>query len=484
TMNPEEGELRPQLLDRFGMCIEIEGIKDADERVRLIKLRERFDTNSADFIMAYQNQQNHISQKITGVRERLSDVTISDEIIQLCSKFALDAFVAGHRADIVIRKTAITIACYEGRNTVTEEDVNKAADLVLLHRKRMPPQSSQHKHEKKERPLEEPSEDEKEKQEKKPETQNLQENGVREEEKWGKEKEQEESKNNLSHIPTLESVFPAGDTFRVKRMPMERDRILRKGSGRRSRARTSSKAGRYIMSTMQRKTNDLALDATLRAAAPYQQRRNRQDVAIAIEKSDIREKIREKRVGNFIVFVVDASGSMGAGKRMIETKGAILSLLLDAYQKRDKVALVAFKGEHAEVLLPPTSSIELAHKLLEELPTGGKTPLYHGISLGYQIIQSYFRKDPHIYPLLILISDGKANVSQYGGKPLSEAMEMAKEIKNDTRVNTAVVDVEKAGLISLGLAYQLSVQMGAGYFKIEDLKADTLLEVLQEDLLV
>ena len=484
TMNPEEGELRPQLLDRFGMCIEIEGIKDADERVRLIKLRERFDTNSADFIMAYQNQQNHISQKITGVRERLSDVTISDEIIQLCSKFALDAFVAGHRADIVIRKTAITIACYEGRNTVTEEDVNKAADLVLLHRKRMPPQSSQHKHEKKERPLEEPSEDEKEKQEKKPETQNLQENGVREEEKWGKEKEQEESKNNLSHIPTLESVFPAGDTFRVKKMPMERDRMLRKGSGRRSRARTSSRAGRYIMSTMQRKTNDLALDATLRAAAPYQQRRNRQDVAIAVEESDIREKIREKRVGNFIVFVVDASGSMGAGKRMIETKGAILSLLLDAYQKRDKVALVAFKGEHAEVLLPPTSSIELAHKLLEELPTGGKTPLYHGISLGYQIIQSYFRKDPHIYPLLILISDGKANVSQYGGKPLSEAMEMAKEIKNDTRVNTAVVDVEKAGLISLGLAYQLSVQMGAGYFKIEDLKADTLLEVLQEDLLV
>ncbi|MCG2756811.1 MAG: VWA domain-containing protein [Desulfobacteraceae bacterium] len=238
------------------------------------------------------------------------------------------------------------------------------------------------------------------------------------------------------------------------------------------------------MSTMQRKTNDLALDATLRAAAPYQQRRNRQDVAIAVEESDIREKIREKRVGNFIAFVVDASGSMGAGMRMIETKGAIVSLLLHAYQKRDKVALVAFKGEHAEVLLPPTSSIELAHKLLEELPTGGKTPLYHGISLGYQIIQSYFRKDPNIYPLLILISDGKANVSHYGGKPLSEAMEMAEEIKNDTRVNTAVLDVEKAGLISLGRAYQLSVQMGAGYFKIEDLKADTLLEVLREDLLV
>jgi magnesium chelatase subunit D len=169
---------------------------------------------------------------------------------------------------------------------------------------------------------------------------------------------------------------------------------------------------------------------------------------------------------------------------MIETKGAILSLLLDAYQKRDKVALVAFKGDCAEVLLPPTSSIELAHRLLEDLPTGGKTPLYHGISLGYQIIQSYFRKDPHIYPLLILISDGKANVSQYGGKPLSEAMEVAEEIKNDTRVNTAVVDVEKPGLISFGLAHQLSVRMGARYFKIDDLKAETLVEALREDLLI
>lgn len=169
---------------------------------------------------------------------------------------------------------------------------------------------------------------------------------------------------------------------------------------------------------------------------------------------------------------------------MIETKGAILSLLLDAYQKRDKVAMVAFKGDRAEVLLPPTSSIELAHKLLEELPIGGKTPLCHGISLGYQIIESYFRKDPHIYPLLVLISDGKANVSQYSGKPLSEAMEVAEEIRNDTRVNTAVVDVEKAGLVSFGLAHQLSVQMGAKYFKIEDLKADTLVDVLKDDLLL
>ena len=485
TMNPEEGELRPQLLDRFGMCIQIEGVKDPEERVRLIKLRERFDKDSADFIMAYQSHENNISRELMRAKERLSHIKISDEMVQLCSKLALDAFVAGHRADIIIRKTALTIACYEGRDAVTEKDVNEAADLVLLHRMRMPPPPPQHQPEENEEHPPPPPEDEEEpeKEEEKPETQNQQKSEVRDGEE-GEEKDKEESEKSMSGIPMLESVFPVGDAFKVRRIQTERDRIPRKGSGRRSRTRTSSKAGRYIMSTMERKTNDLALDATLRAAAPYQKWRHREDVAIAIEESDIREKIREKRIGNFIVFVVDASGSMGAGKRMIETKGAILSLLMDAYQKRDKVAMVAFKGDSAEVLLPPTSSIELAHKLLEELPVGGKTPLCHGISLGYQIIQSYFRKDPHIYPLLILISDGKANVSQYGGKPVSEAMEVAEEIKNDTRVNTAVVDVEKPGLISFGLAHQLSVRMGARYFKTDNLKANILLEALREDLLI
>ncbi|MCD6185888.1 MAG: putative cobaltochelatase [Deltaproteobacteria bacterium] len=488
TMNPEEGELRPQLLDRFGMCIQVEGIKDPGKRIRLIKRKERFDGNSSDFIAKFQGGQDELSQKIIRAKKRLSRVKISEKMIQLCSRLAIDAFVAGHRADIIMRKTAIAIASCGKREDVTEKEVNEAADLVLLHRVRMPPSPPQHQpDEKKEEPPSPPEEEkEPEKGEEKSETQNQQktEKGKKEEEREGEEKDKEESEKGKPAGQSLEMVFPVGETFKTKRIQMERDRVLRKGSGRRSRTRSSSKAGRYIMSRMQRKTNDLALDATIRAAAPYQKQRIREGVAIAIEKSDIREKVREKRIGNFIVFVVDASGSMGAGKRMIETKGAILSLLLDVYQKRDKIAMIAFKGDHAEVLLPPTGSVELAHKLLEELPTGGKTPLCHGISLGYQIIQSNFRKDPDTYPLLILISDGRANVSQYGGKPLAEAMEMAEEIKNNTRINTAVVDVEKPGLISFGLAHQLSDQMGAKYFKIEDLKADTLVNALREDLLV
>jgi len=487
TMNPEEGELRPQLLDRFGMCIQVEGIKDPVERIRLIKQRDRFDKNSSDFIAEYQNSQDRLCRKIIGAGKGFSHVKISEEMMKLCSKLALDAFVAGHRADIIMRKTAISLASCENRKEVTEKEVNEAADLVLLHRVRMPPSPPQHQpEEKKEEPPSPPEEEkEPEKGEEKPETRNQQktEEGKKEEEGEGEKKDKEEPKNGKPAGQPLERVFPVGETFKTKRIQMERDRVLRKGSGRRSRTRSSSKAGRYIMSRMQRKTSDLALDATIRAAAPYQKQRRREDVAIAIEESDIREKVREKRIGNFIVFVVDASGSMGAGKRMTETKGAILSLLLDAYQKRDKISMIAFRGDHAEVLLPPTGSVELAHKLLEELPTGGKTPLCHGISLGCQIIQSNFRKDPDTYPLLILISDGKANVSQYGGKPLAEAMEMAEEIKNDPRINTAVIDVEKQGLISFGLSHQLSNRMGAKYFKVDDLKADTLVEVLRENLL-
>ena len=367
TMNPEEGELRPQLLDRFGMCIQVEGIKEPVERIRLIKQRERFDKNSSDFIAEYQNLQDKLCQKIMHAGERLSCVKISEEMMQLCSKLALDAFVAGHRADIIMRKTAISMASCENRKDVTEKDVNEAADLVLLHRVRMPPSPPQHQpEEKKEEPPSPPEEEkEPEKEEEKPEPQNKQktEEGKKEEEREGKEKNKEEPEKGKPAGQPLEMVFPVGETFKTKRIQMERDRVLRKGSGRRSRTRSSSKAGRYIMSRMQRKTDDLALDATIRAAAPYQKQRRRKDVAIAIEKSDIREKVREKRIGNFIVFVVDASGSMGAGKRMIETKGAILSLLLDAYQKRDKIAMIAFKGDHAEVLLPPTGSVELAHKL-------------------------------------------------------------------------------------------------------------------------
>lgn len=484
TMNPEEGELRPQLIDRFGICIEVQGIREPPKRVEVSKLRERFDQDAYKFILSYQKEQDELIRRIIHARKLYPRIKICEEMIRLCSKLAMEAYAAGHRADIIMRKTAIAIASLEERDEVTEKDINLAAELVLFHRYRLsspPPkedhsqneESSQDQHEQ-DKKNDQELQGEEQKQEHYRENKKMEESGEG-------DTENNDHKSKSSGVSILDTVFPIGDTFNVKRIQTERDRTLRKGSGRRSRTKTSSKAGRYITSTMQRKSNDLALDATIRAAAPFQIRRQRNDVTIAIENDDIREKVREKRIGNFIVLVVDASGSMGAGKRMIETKGAILSLLMDAYQKRDKISLVAFKGDRAEMILPPTNSIELTYKLLEELPTGGKTPLTHGLDIGYQVVQSYFHKDPNISPMLVLISDGKANVSMYGKKPIDETIEIADAIKDDTRLKTIVVDVEKSGIVTFELAKRIADRMGARYFRIEDLKADTLVEVIKSE---
>jgi len=484
TMNPEEGELRPQLLDRFGLCVQVEGIEGPGERVEVIKRREDFEKDPAEFVKRYQNARHALAQTIIGARKLIPSVHISEEMLRLCSTLALEAHVAGQRADIIMRKTAMAIASIDGRKEVTEDDIKKAAGFVLLHRMRMPPQS-RHEEKEREEPDESFADEDQTRAESRDNKAESQKEGRGDNEQEGRSSRgqgEREQEDRGAGRPSLETVFPTGTPFRVKSIQAEKDRVVRKGSGRRSRTETSTKAGRYVRSTLSHKDADFALDATIRAAAPYQREREREDVAIAIEKSDIRGRRREKKIGNFIVFVVDASGSMGAGKRMIATKGAILSLLIDAYQKRDRVAMVAFKGDRAEVLLPPTNSIELTYKLLEELPTGGKTPLSHGITLGYEVIESYFHKDPNIYPLFILISDGKANVGLYGGKPVMESMEIANVIRDDSRIRSVVIDVERAGMISFGLACQLSVQMGARYFKIDDLKANNLLEAIQEDL--
>ena len=274
--------------------------------------------------------------------------------------------------------------------------------------------------------------------------------------------------------PARESVASIGETFRVKPIRLDRDRILRVENGRRTRSRTSLKSGRYVKSRMNPEPTDLALDATLRAAAPYQTVRARGGMALAVERPDLRQRVREKRVGNLIVFVMDASGSMNASQRMEATKGAILSLLLDAYQKRDKVALVAFRGQEADLLLPPTGSVEMAYKYLEDLPTGGRTPLAHGLALGHSVLDVCLRKDPATYPLLVLISDGRANVSMAGGKPVAEAMELAAFIGQDERIRSLVIDVEKPGVITFGLAREVCERMGGKYFRIDDLKAEAL----------
>lgn len=483
TMNPEEGELRPQLLDRFGLCVAVEGEEDLRRRVEIIRRRDAFERNPLSFRQQWLGEEKKLREKIIAARQLLPRIFINDDLLHLIAKLSTEVLVAGHRADIVMAAAARAIAALAGRLEVTETDVREAAELVLPHRARQAPPPLHHPREQPEEPPEKEEQKEEQEQNRQNQDPHLEHQGKEEKEEGNSSGEgEQEERSSLSITPATpqETIFAVGQPFAVRRIVSGKNRILRKGSGRRSRTRTASRSGRYVRSTMHRQNNDLAFDATLRAAAPYQVHREKNGLAVAIELSDIREKVREKRIGNFLLFVVDASGSMGAQQRMVETKGAILSLLMDAYQKRDKVGMIAFRGNDAEVLLPPTSSVEMAHKLLQELPTGGKTPLAAGLLKAYEVVKVQLRRDPHTLPLIILISDGRANVGLDEEKPLRAALRAAELIREEERIKTLVVDVEKESYFTFGLARQLADTLGAEYYKLDDLKAETLVQTIRD----
>ncbi|KAF5424712.1 MAG: magnesium chelatase subunit D [Candidatus Methanocomedens sp.] len=480
TMNPEEGELRPQLLDRFGLCVDIEGIHEAPARVDVIKRRQGYENDPEKFASDWQESEIELCDRIVNAKDLHPQVQISDDMLELIAQICIDMHVDGHRADITMMKTATTIAAYHDRTAVTEEDVKEAAELVLSHRMRRKPFEEQTDYQDK---LEESLNKQKEKQQEKEQEQEKQpEHSEHKEqpEQPGQTEQNSEDDGDKEEVPdaTSETTFETGETYQVKQLSPEHDKINRKGSGRRTKTRTDSRSGRYVKSTIpHEKTSDIAFDATFRAAAPHQLNREKDGMAIAIRRPDIREKVREKKIGNTILFVVDASGSMGAQQRMTAAKGAILSLLIDAYQKRDRVGLIAFKGNSAEVILPPTSSVELARKYLQNLPTGGKTPLPHGLMKGYEVIQSELRRDPDAYPFFILISDGRANVCLHGESALEETLEIASHIKAEG-IHSTVIDTE-AGAIRFGFARQISDALGARHLKLEDLRSDSIVNAVK-----
>ena len=473
TMNPEEGELRPQLLDRFGLCVEVEGIREPETRIEVIQRCIQYEKDPHRFEKEWQEEENKLCQLIMQAKEILPKVTYDNQILNLIAHIAVEMGVHGHRADISMLKVAQTIACYHQRIEVTEDDVQEAAELVLTHRMRR-------------KPFQEPKVDKErlgetiEKHKKK-----LSGFSSQDSEKEGQrrdEKEEQGFKQNSQSNSRLEVTFNTAKPYPVKKIFLPKEVEVKSGSGRRSKAKSDTKSGRYIGSKTPRgKTDDVAFDATLRAAAPYQIHRKNGEVAVAIETQDIRQKVREKKIGNTTMFVVDSSGSMGVNKRMIETKGAILSLLIDAYQKRDKVGLVAFKGDRAELLLNPTSSVELAKRQLEELPTGGRTPLSKGLLKSYEVLCNELNKDKRIKPLLVVISDGKANVSINNNfHPFNEAKRIAENIRH-SGIKSIVIDTE-TGFIRLGKLQELSEALGGRYYQLEDIKAEVISSIVRESI--
>jgi magnesium chelatase subunit D len=266
--------------------------------------------------------------------------------------------------------------------------------------------------------------------------------------------------------------------FTARRLDTQLDRLTRNKAGRRSRTKTDRKRGRYIQSRLPKKdkVTDLAFDATLRAAALHQKERDRSKNALALKKSDLREKVRVRRSANLVLFVVDASWSMAVAERMEATKGAIMSLLTDAYQRRDRVGLVVFNKNDAKLVLAPTNSVQLARKALVDIAVGGKTPLSHGLMLAYNIFRQEANTNPDVMPLMILLTDGAGNVSITDLPPQQEAHRIAKMIQ-DSGIRSVVINMEHAAF-DQGLAQLLAEKLDAACHTLESLHAESLYQTV------
>jgi magnesium chelatase subunit D len=506
TMNPEEGELRPQLLDRFGLTVEVAAPRDPAERAEVVRRRFAYDADPAGFTAAWAGEEAGLASRIAAARARLPRVVLSDDALRqvtaVCAAFDVD----GLRADIVTARAAIAHAAWAGRDEVTEEDVRVAARLALPHRRRRNPFDAPGLDDE---TLEQALSDAR------PEADGPEADGPDEGPGdsgpnddgpddsggpddggpgpsggggGGAQDQSAGAPDGELSVPKAPETAPRGeggghtdaapapergavapsDPFRTRRL--EVPGIGAGAAGRRSRAR--SERGRVVGSTRPSGTvTRLHLTDTVLAAAPHQMARGRRGPGLRLERTDLRQATLEGREGNLVLFVVDASGSMGSRARMGAVKGAVLSLLLDAYQRRDKVGLVTFRGSAAELALPPTWSVEAAASRLTDLPTGGRTPLAAGLLRAHEILRVERVRDPQRRPLLVVVTDGRAT-GQRGGSHLADSYAAA-GLLAAAGTASVVVDCE-SGPVRLGLAGTLGVHLGAQTLRLEELAADSL----------
>ncbi|HNR01613.1 MAG TPA: VWA domain-containing protein [Anaerolineaceae bacterium] len=279
--------------------------------------------------------------------------------------------------------------------------------------------------------------------------------------------------------------MPDGEEFNPRKLDTPLDKMMRSYAGRRSVTRTERKRGRYIQARpAQGRTDDLAFDATVRAAAPFQKERSeikdRNRVAFAVKPADYMKKVRVRKAANLILFLVDASWSMAVAERMSATKGAIMSLLTDAYQRRDRVGLIVFQKNLATLVLSPTNSVMLAEAALEDIPVGGKTPLSAGLMMAYEVLRKEKLLHPEVMPLLIVLTDGAGNVSIGFSSPQEEAYNIADLIAKEN-IHSVVINMEHAAF-DQGLAQALADHLKSPCYTITDLKAESLFVAVQQEI--
>jgi magnesium chelatase subunit D len=487
TMNPEEGELRPQLLDRFGLTVEVAAPRDPTQRVEVVRRRLAVDSDPAAFVARHHASERALTGRIGDARDRLPKVRLTEaallKVAEVCAAFEVD----GLRADIVTARTAVAHAAWEGRDEVTLADIRRAALLALPHRRRRNPFDAPGLDEElldrvlgdDELPPDPPEgpppgdggvEHESDSE---PQSESAPDGGTGPETETEPPAEPGRPDQTGADAPEPGPGGPAQVQAPVAAGPAYRPRLLSVPglgdgeAGRRSRARSTT--GRRVGA---RPGADGTLDLveTLKAAAGAQADRGVQG-RVALRGTDLRVAVREGKESNLVLFCVDASGSMAARRRMAQVKTAVLSLLLDAYRRRDRVGLETFRGSGAEVALPPTRTVDVAAVRLEELPAGGRTPLAEGLLECARVIERERLRDPHRRPLLVVVTDGRAT----GGADAVARSQLAARHVASLGVATVVVDGE-SGPLRLGLAARLAELLGAEHLPVADVSAAVLTE--------
>ncbi|QMU78554.1 putative cobaltochelatase [Streptacidiphilus sp. PB12-B1b] len=500
TMNPEEGELRPQLLDRFGLTVEIAATREPEQRAEVVRRRLAYDADPEGFAARWAEEERALAQRIVVAQELLPQVVLGDvalrQITATCAAFEVD----GLRADIVMARTAVALAAWAGRTTVLAEDVRTAAKLALPHRRRRNPFDAPGLDEEKlEQALEQSAGQDPDDTD--PDTdpdgppdgggpQGGPDSGGPQDGRQdgsgpdapadpGSSKETDatsEKKQPGNGSSGDAPAAPAAEPYRTRlyQVPGTGEGA----AGRRSRARTDAGGHTIRAARPTGALQRLHLVATLTAAAPHQLARGRDGRALRLRRDDFREQVREGRESNLVLFVVDASGSMAARQRMSAVKGAVLSLLMDAYQRRDKIGLITFRGAEATLALPPTSSVEVGAARLEQLPTGGRTPLAAGLLRAHETLRLERLRDPRRRALLVVVTDGRATGRpQAGGSALADARRAAQLLAAQGTA-AIVVDCE-SGPVRLGLAAELAGHLGGTAVRLDELAADSVTRLVQ-----